>query len=575
MRSSKIVFLFLSLFVSVFIIGTVFAQQPPASQTSGGQLQQQLQVEKKQRLEKKIEAPMTQEAPSIKEEVPEQQKGPTVMVNTIQVEGVTLIPAETIESIIAPYKNRKLSLAGMQKIADMITDEYRKKGYVTSRAYIPPQTMKNGILIIRVIEGRLGKIDIQGNKYFKSSVLEKKIDLQPAGYFDYSALQRSLVYINEHPDRTARAVLVPGKEPGTTDIMVEVKDRNPLHFGFEFDNYGSRYIDYYRYSLVGEHNNLTGNDDKLYMKLQYAEGYRLKLQQIRYRYPVNRTLEVGGYYLRSSIKLGREFKDLGSRGKAYIYGLFINKVLKNTEDLDVRLNFGFDYKSAKNYLLDAETSKDDTRVFKTGIDVDYMDKWGRTIFTSELDVGVPHLMGGMPAKDDHASRAGAGGQFTKGVFNMFRLQPMPWETTLLWKNSAQWSNNNLVASEQFQIGGPISVRGYPPAEHYGDTGYYTSFEWSAPLYFLNKGTTVPYTKGEVRWYDALRFVVFFDWATAQLNSPSGSEQKKETLRGWGYGMRLNIRDNLTCRIEAGYPLGGQDPSDGKHVHPWVEFTAKF
>ena len=36
--------------------------------------------------------------------------------------------------------------------------------------------------------------------------------MKPGEYFDYAALQRALVKLNEHPDRFIKAGLVPGKE---------------------------------------------------------------------------------------------------------------------------------------------------------------------------------------------------------------------------------------------------------------------------------------------------------------------------------------------------------------------------
>ena len=52
-------------------------------------------------------------------------------------------------------------------------------------------------------------------------------------------------------------------------------------------------------------------------------------------------------------------------------------------------------------------------------------------------------------------------------------------------------------------------------------------------------------------------------------------QKHQQIRGWGFGFRLNVGDDLTCRVEVGYPLGHKTPSDSDHAHPWVEFTWKY
>jgi hemolysin activation/secretion protein len=475
---------------------------------------------------------------------------------------------------VAEYEGKELTFRQMQRAVDRITDQYRLKGYVTSRAYMPPQTIEDGVLLIRVVEGKLGDVQIKGNMHFKTGLIRKKMDVRPAGYFDYSALQRSLVYINEHPDRMAKAVLVPGAKPGTTDVVIEVEDRLPLHAGFEYDNWGSRYIDRSRYALVLEHNNVTGNDDKMYFKGQLAENQQLRLGQVRYAYPLTPTLEVGAHALFSKVRSGDEFAAFDAEGSAEFYGVFGSKRLIQNDRLDVRANFGFDYKSIRDDFAGVELSSDEVRVLRGGVDVDFSDRWGRTILTAEVNQGLSGIMGAMEDKDPRASRTGAGAKFTKGVFNLFRLQPMPYETSLLWKNTAQYTNHRLIAAEQFQIGGATSVRGYPPAEFSGDDGLYTSLELSIPWYFLSRTARVPFYSKD-RLYDALRFVVFWDWACIGRTAPAAGEDKRETLRGAGFGMRRNLSEHLDFRVEVGYPLGGPTPSDGDHMHPWVEFSYKF
>jgi len=570
----RISFVFLGLTLGVFNLNILaFSQEPPASQTAGGVSRQEKEIENQGILEREIKTKKPSKDELTQEEIATADKGPKVLISKIVVEGATLLSEKAIPDIVSSYEGKELTLKDMQKIADLITDEYRKKGYVTSRAYLPPQTIRDGMLIIRVVEGKLGKLDIKGNRYFSTFLLKREIGLKPEGYFDYSALQRSLIYINEHPDLVAKAILMPGKEPGTTDIVIEVKDTLPLHLGFAYDNYGSRYIDKDRYALTLEHNNLCGRNDSLYAKLQTSEGDRLILQQFRYAYPITRRLELGGYLLYSKLKLGQEFEDLESRGNAKIYGAFSNYNIIEEDNLDVRFNLGFDYKTISNELLGVQLSRDQLSVFKTGFDVDTDDSWGRTIFTAELDTGIPHFLGAMSAKDPDASRLGAGGKFTKGVFNLFRLQPMPLSTALLFKNSFQYSNNTLAASEQFPIGGATSVRGYPPGEHSGDKGLYSALELSVPLYGLSKNISVPLRKEKL--YDAFRFVLFWDIGRVSFNNVQAGEDKAQTLRSAGFGGRLTIWEDFECRVEVGYPLGGRTPSDGDHAHTWVEARLKL
>lgn len=550
---------------------SAWSQTLPTSQTAGGLSQQEKFRYKGRNLEERIQTEKDTPEGVKKEDIIPEDSGPMVLVEDIQVEGATLLAPEEIQTTISGHVGTEMSLAAMQKLADMITDIYRAKGYATSRAYLPPQKVIDGQLIIRVIEGKIGKIDIQGNKYFKTSMLRDKIGLEPQGYFDYSALQRSMVYINQSPDRTAKAILAPGATPGTTDVILEIKDSFPLHVGFEYDNYGSRYIGKHRYSAILEYNNVLGFDDKLYAKMQITESDYLKLQQFRYLFPFDSTLDIGAYYVGSKSALGKEFEDADAFGTADIFGIFANKTIIETNALEVRLNAGFDHKHSENDFLGVETSRDDLRVLKLGFDIDQLDPWGRNILTAELDYGVD-AFGAMDDKDAHASRAGAGSRFQKGAFNFFRLQELPYETSFLWKNSAQFTNHNLVAGEQFQIGGATSVRGYPPAEYSGDKGYYTAAELSVPFYFIEKDKKVPFR--EEKLYDSLRMVFFYDFGWVNLKTLSTGEKENQVLRGWGFGTRLNVGSDLTCRVEIGYPAG-KTPSDGDHAHSWVEFTWKY
>jgi hemolysin activation/secretion protein len=540
----------------------IYAQ--PASQTAGGVQSREREMEKQKALEGKIEE--KKKKPDIQEEAPagaSLAEGKKVLIKKIIVEGADLLTVKEINKVTAQFEGKELNLSEMQKVADLLTDAYRSKNYVTSRAYLAPQTIKDGVLVIKVIEGKLGKVEIKGNRFFKSSLLRKKLKVQQGGYFDYSALQKSLVYINDSPDRVAKAILVPGKDPGTTDIVLEVKDRFPMHVGFDYDNWGSRFIEKNRWSFNFEYNNLLGLDDRVSFKLQKSEASLYELKAGRYLLPLKNGLEIGAYYSHSDLKLGKEFKPLDARGKATVIGAFLNKSLIDKENLDLRFSFGFDYKHIINYLLGAESSRDEVRLFKQGLDLDVTDKFGRTIILSELDIGVPDIMGGMPEKDNFSSRGvgvGAGGKFYKGIFNIFRLQPMPFSTALLLKANGQVSGYNLVASEQMQIGGPTSVRGYSPGEFSGDKGWYTAAEWSMPVYFIPKKLNIPF--GHSSWYDAIRLVAFYDWASVKNNTLLAGDKKSRTLKG------------LSARVEFGYPLG-MKPLDGDNVHPWVECIYKF
>ncbi|MCX5701491.1 MAG: hypothetical protein NTW64_00715, partial [Candidatus Omnitrophica bacterium] len=431
------------------------------------------EIEKQKALREKIEKekakPVIEEQPAL-EEAPAVPGESKVMVKDITVIGVTLITQAEISKIIQPYQNKELAVREMQKVADLITDAYRKKGYITSRAYLPPQKIESGSLEIRVMEGITGEIYVKDNRHFKSALYRSKIRLTNGQPFNYESLRKGLSQINQLPDRSAKAVLTPGKAPGTTDVVLEVKERLPIHIGFDYDNYGSRYIDNDRVRTTLTHNNLLGFDDIFNFQYQLAEGENYRLLSLRYLFPLTESLKLGFFAADSKLDLQKELEASNARGKSRLYSIFLTQSLISKENISLALNLGFDYKDTFNFENNLETSRDRMRVAKSSLDLDLTDALGRTIINNEVSFGIPDIMAGLEEVDARSSRPGAGGEFFKDNLDILRLQKLPFNATLLWKNQFQFTSDILTASEQFQIGGIINVRGYPAAEVVGDRG---------------------------------------------------------------------------------------------------------
>jgi len=231
--------------------------------------------------------------------------------------------------------------------------------------------------------------------------------------------------------------------------------------------------------------------------------------------------------------------------------------------------------NSKNYQLSAEQSRDRLRILTLGLDIDLTDRFyqgARTIIAPEIGFGIPDILGGSDKKDSRSSRTGAGGKFIKPSVSLLRLQKLPWESSLLWKNQAQVSGYVLPASQQLQLGGISNVRGYPSGETFGDMGYATTFELLAPAYPMPKDVRVPFS--QAKFYDALRLAVFYDWGWVKLRNPQAGERRQDTLRSAGCGLRLNLPEDFSVRVDLAWPLDRM-PSDGDHFHPWVSVSKQF
>jgi hemolysin activation/secretion protein len=149
---------------------------------------------------------------------------------------------------------------------------------------------------------------------------------------------------------------------------------------------------------------------------------------------------------------------------------------------------------------------------------------------------------------------------------------MPFETVLLLKGAGQFTNHSLPSSEQFQVGGYYTVRGYPVSELSGDKGCTASAELHTPIYLIPKTWKTPY--GKSTWRDALSFLGFFDWGHSINNSPRNGEFKRETIYSAGAGLRFNLTGQAYISFDYGFTLG-QEASDGNDSQGYIETKLFF
>ncbi len=563
-------------FFILFFSLPVWAQVPSAEQASGQESLRQMQERDqrlRQQLEKKEFVPAAESPVLIPQEPSATDVSQKVLVNAIVVTGNTILTEQELRNTIVPYEGKELSLSDMQKVADLLTDAYRQKGFITTRAILPPQQVSGNTLNLQVVEGLVGDVQVRGNRYFRKNIFIKRISLKKGQLFNYDKLRGDLSYINQFPDRNVKTTITPGQEPGQTDVVLDVKDRLPIHVGFSYDNYASRYVGKNRYTGTVTNNNLLGFDDMLTFQYQAAEANAYRLSSFRYLLPVTKSTDIGFYAARNQLSIGEEFKDLLARGKSAIYSFFTNHTLLNQENLKVVASTGFDYKDVFNFQLGVETSRDRLRIPKLGITVDYADAFGgRNIISDELSYGVPDIMGGMDATDVRSTRVGAGGEFVKDRLDLLRLQQLPLNTTLLLKGQLQFAGSILPSSEQYQLGGISNVRGFASGEAVGDNGQSATAEFTFPFYGVPPSVQFPLSKAKV--YDALRLAAFYDWGHVRLRNPQAGELKDKSLDSVGCGLRLTLPESLSFRLDFAWPVNGR-PSDGHNQHTWVAVSKDF
>lgn len=542
-------------FVSVF--WGLPTPRPPASQ-SAGVIERELQRE----YEAKVLEP-DKEIPVLEIDIPEERlqmpKGTKVSIQEIAIEGNESFSCKEILKWVIDWTCGEWSLEDIYKICKIIDQNYAKRGYFLARAYPPPQKIEGGLLTIRIIEGRLGDVEVEGNNRYSTAFIQKyftRLQKRPVRYEEF---MRALLLLNENSDLSAGAVFQKGKEVGTTDLLIRVDDGRPIHLYLNANNYGRKLTTNFRAGGRLDWGNLLKYGDTL--SIAEVVGFpvdALYFTDVRYKIPVTWNgafVELAYLYSIFDVEVFRSFH---LKGKSIIYTAKGSYALTRSRNLSVDFFSYFDYKQIQNFALGTLTSYDKLRVVTAGFLIDhYNPRQGRDYLNVRVGCGIPHFLGGLKVVAPHSSRPPAGGRFIVFNADYDRLQHLVKEGYLYIHASGQYSPSKLTVPEQIYIGGADTVRGYPLAVALGDSGYYGNVELRIPPLLLSN---VRFLRCQ-KWKDVLQIVGFFDFGGTFLQSFD-----PVYLCGSGLGFRFKGPWNLSLSLDVGFPLNRRDLSTGAFTY---------
>lgn len=528
-------------------LGTALLPAAPPPVPSAGIIEREIEKE----YEAKPLEP-DKEVPAIQIDIPKERlrfaARKKVFIRHIEIEGNGSVPEGEILGWVEGYLNRKLSLQDIYELCEVIDQGYAKKGYFLARAYPPPQDIKNDTLVIKIIEGHLGNIEVIGNKHYSSSFIKSYFEALQHKPLQYGEFLRALMLLNENSDLMAGAVFEKGKEFGCADVILRVDDARPVHLYFNGNNYGRNLTTNVRAGGRLDWGNLFTQGDCF--SLAEVVGFpfsALYFTDATYSIPLNRNgASLEAAYLFSRFKI-EELSTLHLKGQSSIATLKFNQAWIRKRSLSVDLFSYFDYKQIQNFELGSRASFDKLRVLTVGSLVDHFTpSQGRDYLFLRFAAGIPNLLGGLRAVDREGSRRGGGGRFFIFKADYDRLQHLPKDCFFYFHGTGQYSPNKLTLPEVLYIGGSDTVRGFPLAVALGDSGYYCNFEFRFPPFLLANKQFFGTRK---KWKEIFQFDVFLDHGGTILHSSQNT-----FLTGAGLGLRINGPYTITFSIDVGFPL---------------------
>ncbi len=513
-----------------------------------------------------------QASPLMPKEDAEEKALPEIrfFVRKIILEGNVALSGNKLRKITKSYENRELTFKELKQLTWNIEREYLKQGFLTCFAYVPPQQILDGVIRVRVIEGRVGYVFIEGNRYFETDKILSYVDLNEGEFLQSRKLEGMLALLNENQDRKVRAILRPGPFLGSTDLILHVQDTFPFHAGASWDNHGGEFSGRTRLGLFARHNNATAKDDTLFGGVFAGRDFYTFVTQYFLPLPPLKAKFFGGWS-RAIVRPEKHYKRYKVQAVSTTYSLGVQKVLKFYKGSFCSLQIGaqavFDFKQNETRVLKERYLQERFRVLRLLPSIEEKDRLGRTELTNDFSLGLPAFGAAVKSVEQYSSQP----DFFRTQLSLARYQKMPWGTQAVLKMVYQFSGQGLPSPEALSLGGASSVRGYPESDFLAETGLLISLEYATPLFLMPSSWHLPYSGQSLR--DQLNVVAFLDQGSGQAYVRSEQRIMNRSLLGAGCGLRFQLWKDLYARTEWGMALGDapQTASEKSQFHFRLQF----
>ena len=482
---------------------------------------------------------------------PDQQ----ITVLKVLVSGSTILTPQEIKTLVEPVEGRLVTVLKLRQIADKITEIYLDRGYVTSRAILPSQNIGDGIVEIKVIEGILGEIQIEGTKRLHNSYIESRIRLGERKPLDSARLEKKLRLLQSNPlFENLEASLRQSEIDGESILIIRVTEKKPLELSMSVDNYSSPSVGSERTGWTALHRNLTGRGDLFVASYNTTRLFDDESDVFDFIYilPINAmngTLQAR--VAPNSNRIGQEFlKDLKITGTTDVYEFSYRQPILRNPQQEFALSLGLSYQRTKNFLndelfnfADPNNTEDDginsTTVIRLGQDYVRRDPLGAWALRSQFNIGTG-LFDATVRKDPQPD-----GHFLSWLGQVQRVQRLSNNHLLIVQGDLQLSSTGMLPYQQFIIGGGLSLRGYGQNVRSGDSGFRFSIEDRITVYRDEFGMPL------------IQFTPFIDigavWNDGS-NPNNESLPDERFLAGAGIGLIWQILPQVDLRLDYGLPL---------------------
>ncbi len=397
------------------------------------------------------------------------------------------------QEVLSSYLGQCLIAEEVNALLGDLNRWYQRKGWTTTRVYAAEQDINGGELVLRVVAGR-----IEGYRYIDKEADERlafAFPQEPEGFLNLRDLEQGLENLNRVPSQEAKFQLYPGKEPGTSVVVVEMTEKPRTRWTEMVDNSGNTSMGHWRSNTEFAIDNLLERNDQL------AIGYNRNLDggtlgSTFEGLTVNYNLSSGNHLWGTSLAVFRTDFTLPGINQNYLLqtrskkaGVSYEYLL--TRDQSSKFSFiaGLDFTHQRSYTQDINIDSQYRRLAVAYAGFKGKQYFGNNIFDWQLradqGTGLIDAMSSIPGGTDPRYWA------HKAQANL--TVPLP-ENKGVWRSSfqAQDSQDSIPTLGQMYVGSRYNVRGYQDNSLYGATGEWLRNDLESSPIRVDQVSLTPY-----------------------------------------------------------------------------------
>ena len=190
-----------------------------------------------------------------------------VKVKRFRFEGNGAFSDRELQRLVARFSGREITGAELEEARQAVTMHYVERGFINSGALLPDQDLKDGVVVFKIVEGRLTGVELSGNWWYRGWWLRHEMRYAAGRPLNFNRMKEGLQLLRENPNiKQINAELLPGGKPGESILKVSVEENQPFRLSLDFSNRRPPSVGAEILEVNAAVLNLSGHDDPISLR---------------------------------------------------------------------------------------------------------------------------------------------------------------------------------------------------------------------------------------------------------------------------------------------------------------------